>query len=114
MNANLPVTPSDIRTAAARIAPEVRRTPLLRLPGRALGLELAEVWLKLEQLQLGGSFKARGMFNRLLAQPLSPSYRSSVPVRARNAQPPRSTSAARRWWTCCMWPPRRPALPWAR
>ena len=72
MNANLPVTPSDIRTAAARIAPEVRRTPLLRLPGRALGLELAEVWLKLEQLQLGGSFKARGMFNRLLAQPQVP------------------------------------------
>ena len=72
MNTNLPVTPEDIRTAAARIASDVRRTPLLRVPGRALGLEVAEVWLKLEQLQLGGSFKARGMFNRMLAQPLLP------------------------------------------
>jgi len=27
----------------------------------------AEVWLKLEHLQVGGSFKARGMYNRLLA-----------------------------------------------
>ena len=72
MNTNLPVTPEDIRTAAARIASDVRRTPLLRVPGRALGLEVAEVWLKLEQLQLGGSFKARGMFNRMLAQRLLP------------------------------------------
>jgi threonine dehydratase len=54
-----------IRAAAARIAPDVRRTPLWRLPGRALGLDLAEVWLKLEHLQAGGSFKARGMFNRM-------------------------------------------------
>jgi threonine dehydratase len=48
----------------------VRHTPLWRLPGRALGLDLAEVWLKLEHLQLGGSFKARGMFNRMRSLPL--------------------------------------------
>jgi threonine dehydratase len=30
----------------------------------------AEVWLKLEHLQVGGSFKARGMLNRLLANPM--------------------------------------------
>jgi predicted alternative tryptophan synthase beta-subunit len=30
----------------------------------------AEVWLKLEHLQVGGSFKARGMLNRLLSQPI--------------------------------------------
>lgn len=59
-----------IRAAAGRIAGDVRRTPLWRLPGRALGLDLAEVWLKLEQLQAGGSFKARGMFNRMRALPL--------------------------------------------
>jgi threonine dehydratase len=59
-----------IRLAATRIAGDVRRTPLWRLPGEALGLDLAEVWLKLEQLQLGGSFKARGMFNRLRVQPV--------------------------------------------
>ena len=45
-------------------------TPLWKLPAAALGLTLAEgveVWLKLEHLQTGGSFKARGMMNRLLA-----------------------------------------------
>ena len=61
----------DISAAALRIAPYVRQTPLWRLPGGALGLPagtpVCEVWLKLEQLQLSGSFKARGMFNRLLS-----------------------------------------------
>lgn len=48
----------------------LRATPLWRLPGAALGLACAEVWLKLEQLQVSGSFKARGMLHRLLAQPI--------------------------------------------
>jgi threonine dehydratase len=61
---------ADIAAAAARIAPHVRRTPLWRLPGAALGLSVREVWLKLEHLQRGGSFKARGMFNHLLTQAL--------------------------------------------
>jgi len=60
----------SIRAAAARIQGDIRRTPLWRLPGRALGLDVAEVWLKLEQLQLSGSFKARGMFNRMRCLPL--------------------------------------------
>lgn len=59
------ITRADIRAAAARIEGDVRRTPLWKLPGRALGLDVAEVWLKLEQLQVSGSFKARGMFNRM-------------------------------------------------
>lgn len=63
-------TRDEIAAAAARIAPDVRRTPLWRLPGAALGLGCAEVWLKLEQLQLSGSFKARGMFNRLRSLPV--------------------------------------------
>jgi threonine dehydratase len=50
----------------------VRRTPLWKLPGAALGVGCTEVWLKLEQLQVGGSFKARGMFNRLLANAVPP------------------------------------------
>ena len=54
----------------AAIAADVRRTPLWRLPGAALGLDVAELWLKLEQLQLGGSFKARGMFNRMRSLPI--------------------------------------------
>ena len=70
MSEALPVTPADIAAAAERIAPYVRRTPLLRLPGAALGLPGIELWLKLEHLQASGSFKARGMFNRMLAQPI--------------------------------------------
>jgi threonine dehydratase len=48
----------------------IRRTPLLKLPGKALGVANDEVWLKLEHLQAGGSFKARGMLNRLLSNPI--------------------------------------------
>ena len=65
------ITTADIAAAAERIAPHVLETPLWRLPSRALGLPADaapfEVVLKLEQLQRGGSFKTRGMFNRLLA-----------------------------------------------
>ena len=45
----------------------IRQTPLFKLPGKALGVNCAEIWLKLEHLQTGGSFKARGMLNRLLS-----------------------------------------------
>jgi threonine dehydratase len=54
-----------IIAAAERIARDVRHTPLMCLPGSALGVPCAELWLKLEHLQASGSFKARGMFNRL-------------------------------------------------
>ncbi len=68
------VSRTDIVAAQTRLfdefKPFVRRTPLMRLPGAALGLPCAEVWLKLEQLQVSGSFKARGMLNRLLAGPI--------------------------------------------
>lgn len=48
----------------------IHQTPLWKLPGKALGVNCGEVWLKLEQLQTGGSFKARGMLNRLLSNPI--------------------------------------------
>jgi threonine dehydratase len=64
------ITRVEVEDARRRIAGHVRHTPLWRLPGRALGLSCAEVWFKLEHLQVGGSFKARGMFNRLLANPV--------------------------------------------
>ena len=66
------IHPAAILAAQQRIAAHVRRTPLLRLPGAALGVGCAELWLKLEHLQLGGSFKARGMFNRMLSLPIPP------------------------------------------
>jgi threonine dehydratase len=55
----------NIEAAARRIASDIRRTPLLRIDGGQLGIDGAELWLKLEHLQVGGSFKARGMFNRM-------------------------------------------------
>lgn len=68
------ITPDDITQAAARTAPHVRQTPLWKLASDALGLPAGtppfEAWLKLEHLQASGSFKARGMFNRLLANPI--------------------------------------------
>ncbi|MEJ7687207.1 MAG: threonine/serine dehydratase [Variovorax sp.] len=63
----------DIDAAAQRLHERVphfvRETPLWKLPGRAFGFDAegVEIWLKLEHLQAGGSFKARGMMNRLLA-----------------------------------------------
>ncbi len=62
---------SDIHSASHLLQAHrglfLRETPVLKLAGSALGLSCAEVWLKLEHLQVGGSFKARGMLHRLLA-----------------------------------------------
>ncbi len=60
----------DIEAAAQRLRAQsgfVLETPLWKLPAGVFGVTGAQVWLKLEQLQVGGSFKARGMMNRLLA-----------------------------------------------
>ena len=55
----------DIREAAERIAPYVRTTPLVRL--EALDGHLGcKVYLKLENLQVTGSFKFRGAMNAAL------------------------------------------------
>ncbi|MBO3738421.1 serine/threonine dehydratase [Actinoplanes flavus] len=52
---------SDVRAAAQRVAGRVRRTPVL-----AAGPDL---WFKLEFLQHAGSFKTRGMLNRIVDPP---------------------------------------------
>ena len=54
-----------IRAARKRIAPYVRHTPLLPLPSLRGDLP-SQLRLKLENLQVTGSFKARGVFNTLL------------------------------------------------
>jgi threonine dehydratase len=59
----------DIRAAAARIAPHVRRTPLWAATALAGAPTPAELLLKLECLQVSGSFKARGALSKLLAMP---------------------------------------------
>ncbi len=60
----------DVHAADQRIRPWVRETSLDYCPSlsRAWG---AEVFLKLENTQVTGSFKVRGAMNRLLTTPLS-------------------------------------------
>ena len=59
---------SEIERAARRIAPFVRETPLVR--SETLSAELgSEVLLKLENLQITGSFKLRGATNKMLSLP---------------------------------------------
>lgn len=53
------MTLADIQAARERIEPYVRRTPVHPLPSGLV--------LKLENLQVTGSFKARGAFNHVLA-----------------------------------------------
>src|SRR3954447_17348629 len=64
----LPVTPSDIDSAAEVLAPFAVRTPLLSSP--ALDERTgARVFIKPEMLQRTGSFKFRGAFNKLSSIP---------------------------------------------
>ncbi|MEV7289353.1 pyridoxal-phosphate dependent enzyme [Streptomyces sp. NPDC093252] len=57
-----PVTPDDVRDAAARLAGVAHRTPVLR--SRTLdALAGAEVLLKCENFQRVGAFKFRGAYN---------------------------------------------------
>lgn len=62
-------TESASRRLRERAGGFLRQTPLWKLPSAAFGLAApgVEVWLKLEHMQVSGSFKARGMMNRLLA-----------------------------------------------
>jgi threonine dehydratase len=53
---------ADIEAAAARIAPHVRRTPTIDVDCAGTRIDI-----KLECLQVSGTFKARGAFNRLLS-----------------------------------------------
>jgi len=54
--------PRDVLAARARLAGRVRRTPLVRSAWLSAWTG-AEVWLKLESLQVTGAFKARGALN---------------------------------------------------
>ncbi len=62
----MPVTLTDIRSAAHEIAGHVVRTPMRPSPSIS-ALTGAEVWLKLENLQFTASFKDRGALYRLQA-----------------------------------------------
>lgn len=64
------VTLADIEAARRRIAQAVRLTPMLRLgPARKPLVSAGEVWLKLESVQVTGSFKVRGAINTVTTMP---------------------------------------------
>ncbi|MGF6771500.1 threonine dehydratase [Paraburkholderia sp. GAS199] len=65
------ITQEDIRAAAQRVAPYIRTTPVIQLESSWFDIP-GDTFLKLESLQVTGSFKPRGAFNRLLGQPIPP------------------------------------------
>ena len=58
----LPIKPNQIAAAYERITPHIRKTPVIDLV-----LPSGVATCKLEYLQRGGTFKARGAFNKLLS-----------------------------------------------
>ena len=60
------VSLAHIQAAARRIAPHIRRTPLIRADGLSDATG-RDTWLKLESLQRTRAFKRRGACNALLA-----------------------------------------------
>jgi threonine dehydratase len=74
--------PSDLEAASRRLAPHLRRTPLLDagpLPGgNSGGNPGSRLLLKLENLQVTGSFKARGATNKVLSLPPEQAARGLV------------------------------------
>lgn len=64
--------PKQIQLAYELIRPHIRRTPVLELDAQDFGLPARMLGLKLELLQHGGSFKARGAFTNLLLRDVPP------------------------------------------
>jgi threonine dehydratase len=77
------VTAADVHAAAAAIAGQVLRTPTVAAPALS-GLLGGELALKLENLQVSGSFKARGALLRLLAFDVDERRRGAIAVSAGN------------------------------
>jgi threonine dehydratase len=79
----LPLTLKDFTTARARIAGKVHHTPLEHstLLGKQIG---ADLYLKCENLQKTGSFKARGALNKLMQLDASSGARGVITVSAGN------------------------------
>lgn len=75
--------PADIALAANRLAGHVRETPLEYSPYFSERTE-ANVWLKLENQQITGSFKIRGAFNKLLTMDASELERGAVTASSGN------------------------------
>ena len=83
----------DVEAAAARLSGVVHRTPLLSSTTAAAWVERAtdvaigdgRLYLKAEHLQKTGSFKARGMTNRIATLPADARARGAITLSAGNA-----------------------------
>jgi threonine dehydratase len=75
---------AHLRRIAARIAPHVRRTPLLRVE-ELDDLAGCEVWLKAELFQRTGSYKPRGMIHALSLLDADAGRRGVITFSAGNA-----------------------------
>ena len=60
---------TEIEQARSRLAPHIRRTPLLHAAPLLHPVQASRLTLKLESLQVTGSFKARGATNKVLTLP---------------------------------------------
>jgi threonine dehydratase len=67
-----PISRAGIERVAQLLQPYIRRTPIIDVAGAELDVPCKAVTLKLEQLQVAGSFKARGAFTNLLSRPVPP------------------------------------------
>src|SRR5881394_2656944 len=73
------VGPGDVARAAEAVAGIARETPVV--PAKRLARQLGgELWLKLENLQVTGSFKVRGAVNRLVQ--MTPEERAAAVLAA--------------------------------
>lgn len=64
------IAPAEIAATFERIAPHLRRTPVIEVCGADFGIAADRLALKLELQQHAGSFKARGAFANLLTRPV--------------------------------------------
>lgn len=65
----MPVSLEDVQAARSAIADYVRRTPMMEARPVKNKITDAALFLKLELMQITGSFKARGAVNKLLSLP---------------------------------------------
>jgi len=72
MVAGVAIDRAAIAATYARIAPYVRRTPVVTIAAADVGLGAFALTFKLEHLQHAGSFKTRGAFANLLGQTVPP------------------------------------------
>lgn len=66
------IDPASISSTHAVVAPYIRRTPVLTVNATDFHCAPAQLDLKLECLQVSGSFKARGAFANMLLRPVGP------------------------------------------